>query len=421
MISYWINSTEIKDYILIPKYYDPNIDSHLELINDKYDLYILEKLFEDNIIEVSTGDEIGKMAYGTGDIPFVRTSDISNWEIKSAPKQGVSEGIYNDYSIVQDIKEEDILLVRDGTYLIGTNCFISELDIKILFQSHILKFRIKDKSILDPILFFTALNSEIVQQQIRSFQFTADIIDTIGNRYREIIIPIPKMSIDKEKISKLISNALSERVKGKAFIKQYPLLIEEVLEKNSLDPLDDFFKMSLKEIKDVLRHDTIRSEEGTFRTFWQDSTEINNLIYLPKYYDPSLVQELEALSKHCDLISMGELKESNSINYYTGDEIGKMAYGTGEIPYIRTSDFANWEIKHNPKQGISQEIYEIYNEKQNINANDIFLVRDGTYLVGTSCLVSKFDQKCLFCGGLYKITVLKNEILDPWLLLTFLI
>ena len=42
----------------------------------------------------STGIEIGKMAYGTGDIPFIRTSDISNWELKNDPKQNISEEIY---------------------------------------------------------------------------------------------------------------------------------------------------------------------------------------------------------------------------------------------------------------------------------------------------------------------------------------
>lgn len=33
------------------------------------------------------------MAYGTGNIPFIRTSDISNWEIKADFKHGVSEEI----------------------------------------------------------------------------------------------------------------------------------------------------------------------------------------------------------------------------------------------------------------------------------------------------------------------------------------
>ena len=69
-------------------------------------------------MECETGIEVGKMAYGTGEIPFIRTSDIVNWGLKFDPKQGVSEEIYRDEK--QDVKENDILLVRDGTYLVGS-------------------------------------------------------------------------------------------------------------------------------------------------------------------------------------------------------------------------------------------------------------------------------------------------------------
>ena len=136
MISYWIKSSSITGDVYIPKFYNPEIISQLNDLSDNYTLYRIADLENEGIIKFSTGDEIGKAAYGTGDIPFVRTSDISNWEIKTLPKQGVSEAIFTEYSESQDIQDGDILLVRDGTYLIGTNCFITRLDTKILFQSH---------------------------------------------------------------------------------------------------------------------------------------------------------------------------------------------------------------------------------------------------------------------------------------------
>jgi type I restriction enzyme M protein len=48
-------------------------------------------------IVLSSENEIGKMSYGTGNIQFIRTSDISNWELKADPKQGVSEEIYETF------------------------------------------------------------------------------------------------------------------------------------------------------------------------------------------------------------------------------------------------------------------------------------------------------------------------------------
>lgn len=80
-----------------------------------------------------------------------------------------------------------------------------------------------------------------------------------------------------------------------------------------------------------------------------------------------------------------------------------MAYGTGNIPFVRTSDFSNWEIKADAKQGISEEIYEQYADKEDVQAGDILIVRDGTYLVGTSCIITSSDTKILYCGGLIKI------------------
>jgi type I restriction enzyme M protein len=52
----------------------------------------------------------------------------------------------------------------------------------------------------------------------------------------------------------------------------------------------------------------------------------------------------------------------------TGDEVGKLAYGTGPVPFIRASDLANWEIKTDPKHGVSRDIYEALRTKQDIQA-----------------------------------------------------
>jgi hypothetical protein len=420
MISYWNFSKNIIDNIFIPKFYDPFIINDLKRISDEYSFRTITDLELDKIIEVSTGDEIGKSSYGTGDIPFVRTSDISNWEIKSAPKQGVSADIYEHYSKKQDVKEGDVLLVRDGTYLIGTNCFITKLDEKIIYQSHILKFRIINKVELNPIIFFIALNSDLVQKQIRAIQFTADIIDTIGNRYKEIKIPIPKCLHKREIIINSVQKALETRVKEKAFIKQCPLLIEESLLSGQVKNIDEFLSKELDELTSVIIQDTISAEFGKFEAFWIKSNDIRENILLPKYYDPSIDSELSSLNKSCDLLSLGLLKELGYINYHTGDEIGKMAYGTGDIPFFRTSDFANWELKHDPKQGISEEIYKQYMEKENVQVNDIFLVRDGTYLIGATCIITEEDSKSLFCGGLYKLSVIENDLIDAYLLLGLL-
>ena len=94
MLNYKISSKDIKNNIFIPKYYDPDLYDEILALKFSHELYSLGELIDREIITVQTGHEIGKMAYGTGNIPFVRTSDITNWEIKTIPKQGVSESIH---------------------------------------------------------------------------------------------------------------------------------------------------------------------------------------------------------------------------------------------------------------------------------------------------------------------------------------
>ena len=420
MIAFWKNSQEIADRIYIPKYYDPKINADLETLSSTHVLHNIGKMIQTGGLSVSTGDEIGKMAYGTGEIPFVRTSDISNWEIKSAPKQGVSEEFFSKYNQKQDVRPGDILLVRDGTYLIGTNCFVTSLDTKLIYQSHILKFRLTKTAGLDPHLFFLALNSDIVQRQMRSMQFTADTIDTIGNRYLDVLLPVPKSSTYQIELARETRRALSERVKAKAFVKQAPYLIEKTLKSGDASAIYSFLSKDLAKITDELVQDTVTAEFGNFGSFWLKSNMVKERILLPKYYDPEISRELKALEAQCDCRSISELVGEGVLGLSTGDEIGKMAYGTGNVPFIRTSDFSNWEIKHDPKQSVSGEIYKTYAEKQDLQTNDILLVRDGTYLVGNSCIVTELDKKALFCGGLYKIRSYDQERLSPFLILGLL-
>jgi type I restriction enzyme M protein len=208
--------SEIRGNIFIPKYYDPEIDLELKQLQSSHELMQIGQLVKQKIISVSTGVEIGKLAYGTGTIPFVRTSDISNWELKIDPKHGVSEEIFRANVSKADIKEHDILMVRDGSYLIGTVCMITKYDTKILFQSHICRLRVLKPDVLSPFLLLVALNSPIVKKQIRAKQFTQNIIDSLGNRLMEIVIPIPR----SKKLREILASETQRIIEGRAELRE---------------------------------------------------------------------------------------------------------------------------------------------------------------------------------------------------------
>ena len=212
-LGFAISSDKIKNRILVPKYYNPELDRNLKELRRSHDLVRIGNLVENGVLSVDTGVEIGKMAYGTGKIPFIRTSDLSNWEIKADFKHGVSREIYEAFKRKADVQAGDILFVRDGTYLIGTTAIVTESDVPMLFQSHIYRLRIMREEELSRWLLLACLNAPIVKRQIRSKQFTQDIIDTLGRRLLEIYLPIPRNEEDRLRITRETQTVIEQRVK----------------------------------------------------------------------------------------------------------------------------------------------------------------------------------------------------------------
>ena len=224
-LGFCIKQSEIVDNIYLPNYYNPEIKKNLISLQDNYELITIAELRQSGLISLSTGDEVGKLAYGTGTIPFIRTSDIANWEIKLDPKQGVSEELYESLRTKQDVRANDILMVRDGTYLVGSCAILSEEETKIVYQSHLWKIRSLDHDKLNPYLLLALLSSPIVKQQIRSKQFTQDIIDSIGKRIYELVLPFPKDKKHKEIIIKNVYEVFLKRKEAKKLMRNVLLNI----------------------------------------------------------------------------------------------------------------------------------------------------------------------------------------------------
>lgn len=215
-LGYSLNTNEIEDNILAPRYYDIDFQKLKQFTSITHLLVTIGDLVKAHALSISTGDEVGKLAYGEGKIPYVRTSDISNWEVKIDVKQRISEDVYSKLRYKQDVREGDILMVKDGTYLIGTLAYISKLDVKMVYQSHIYKIRVLENSIeLTPFILLGLMSSSFVQRQIKSKQLTQDIIDSLGRRIYDLVIPIPKDKILLQEINKNVKTTLELKEESK--------------------------------------------------------------------------------------------------------------------------------------------------------------------------------------------------------------
>ena len=219
-LGFVIKSQDIKNNVLAPRTY---LDSE-NIINtpdNKYYLVTIKQLVDEGVLSITTGNEVGKLAYGTGDIPFVRTSDISNWAIKSDPKHLVSQELYDSLSAKQDVREGDILMVKDGSYLIGTCAMVTKYDTRIIFQSHLYKIRVRENNQygLNRYYLLGALSSEFLKKQITANTYSCDIIDSLGNRLNDLVIPIPKNAEKLKQITTEICESIELNMRAKELAK----------------------------------------------------------------------------------------------------------------------------------------------------------------------------------------------------------
>ncbi|MBT3383383.1 MAG: N-6 DNA methylase [Prolixibacteraceae bacterium] len=162
-------------------------------------------------LSLRKGNEVGSEAYGTGEIPFIRTSDIINLEINYDPTKSISEEFYLKYANLQGIKEFDILMVADGRYRIGKTSMILSGMTKCVVQSHLKILRIQKEDVFSPFELLYILNQKQVIEQIRSLIFIQSTLGSIGNRLNELLLPIPEKSDSWKKQVQEFKSTLMER------------------------------------------------------------------------------------------------------------------------------------------------------------------------------------------------------------------
>ena len=215
--------SELENNILLPKYYNPDLQAEINTYveSGEFEVVTLKQLQDDGVLKVSRGVEVGSDSYGTGDIPFVRTSEVANWEITTDCTHCLANDIYEQFREKQDVEAEDILIVNDGTYLMGRTAMVTPADIRMVFQSHFRRIKISDKEKLSPYLLLAMLGLEIVQKQIESKAFRQGTLSTLGSRIMDVKIPIPTNLETRKKIAEDVERIMAEKNKAKEIAQAY--------------------------------------------------------------------------------------------------------------------------------------------------------------------------------------------------------
>lgn len=206
--------TAILPNILVPRFYRGQLNPPA-VPDGRYGVR-LGDLVENGTIEAWDGHGSPEsQAKGTGSIPYIRVSDIVNWELYRNPVSGIPEDVYE--RIMGDgvePEEGDIIFVRRGSYRIGTVAMASPRDRRVLLTRELLTFRIRNPENeygLTPFYLLAMLSSSGVQEQITNLVFVDTTLPNIGDRWKHLILPFHENHERVAEISTGIEIAIREK------------------------------------------------------------------------------------------------------------------------------------------------------------------------------------------------------------------
>lgn len=223
------NKAVISDrYYLVPRYYDQRLSDEVARDAERLSSPVttLGELSRAGLVSIRKGHEVGSDAYGSGDIPFVRTSDIHNFEVSYDPTNCVSEEIFERYRLQQKLKAGDILMVVDGRYKIGRCAILHEWTTRCVVQSHLRIISVSTRANFSPDALLYGLSLPSVQREIRRLVFIQSTLGGLGARISEIRLPDPRSSATWGETVERFGQAIAARASYASYLQSFSNEVE---------------------------------------------------------------------------------------------------------------------------------------------------------------------------------------------------
>ena len=209
-----VSKSEISEGCLVPRYYRWLRSE--KPMPDGCDGISIESLISEGILETFDGHGSPESEWkGEGNVPYLRVSDIVNWELYRNPVSGVPEHVYQAKVRNKKTTEpEDVVFVRRGSYRIGTVAMASHRDKMILLTRELLTFRVNNPNNrygITPFYLLARLSSEIVQSQILDLICYDTTLPDLGDRWKHLQLPVHKDKAEVGRISQEVEQIIGAK------------------------------------------------------------------------------------------------------------------------------------------------------------------------------------------------------------------
>lgn len=140
----------------------------------------------------------------TGDVPYVKVTDLKNWRVNENPTNFISR------SIAARLRRRgpepqygDLVTPSRASSNIGQFSLVLPWQTHVVFTKEVLILRVeKSDEGIDPFLMLALLSLKVVQDQYANLVLMQTNRDDLGDRWREVLIPMPRTREERESVAR---------------------------------------------------------------------------------------------------------------------------------------------------------------------------------------------------------------------------
>ena len=131
---------------------------------------------------------------GTGNIPYVKVTDLKNWRINENPTNFVHESVAAKYRRKgPELRYGDLVSPARASSNIGQFSMVLPWQKQIVITKEVLILRVVDNDRdLDPFLLLALMSLKVVQDQYRHLVLMQTNREHLGDHWREVRVPLPQ-------------------------------------------------------------------------------------------------------------------------------------------------------------------------------------------------------------------------------------
>lgn len=195
--------------VLVPRYYDKRYNSDFKQLKERLNVdgITIGELIDSGIITITGGHGSPSNDLRNGTIPYVKVSDIRNLRINVNPTNLIPIELAKKFWRTSDGKSPlhgwDLVSPNRASSNIGEFSIIIPGEEQVVLTKEVYVLRVRENDAgYDPFYMLWALSLKAVRNQWQRVTLMQTNREDVGERFREIYIPIPKSSEWANKVSK---------------------------------------------------------------------------------------------------------------------------------------------------------------------------------------------------------------------------